>query len=254
MKFPIMQNQLLGEFGKPRDPAPYLKIIDLREYASYLEHVRDFNGNPWSCRIYGHELLEAPLNAAFRLLCEKGFAGELRTYDGCLCIRPPRGGSMPYSTHAWAIAIDLNAGSNPYGGRPTLSEGFVQCFTQCGFEWGGLWKPDSGRDGMHFQLAWTRVRTDGNPLNPVAWEGEAPTATRSEAPQAASAKKYRVTASRLNIRSGPGTEYEGLGQFPFGTIVALVETEAPDEASGWIPVSLKNGGIGWLSGDYLEEA
>lgn len=258
MEFPLLQNKLLSLFGTPKDPAPYLKVIDLGELSGCLGHVRDYEGNPWPGRIYGHELLEAPLKAAFRLLCEGGFAGELRTFDGCVCIRPPKGGSMPYSTHAWGMALDLNAGSNGYGQRPTLSYGFVSCFSQCGFEWGGIWRPDSGRDGMHFQLPWTRVRTDGNPLNPVAWEGEAPTilpetAKWWESPQEASAKKYRVTASTLNIRSGPGTGYEILGKFPAGAIVALAEIDVPAEASGWVPVMIKVNKIGWLAENYLEE-
>lgn len=164
----LMQNELLSRFGTPRDPAPYLKIIDLKEFAGYLGHVKDFNGNRWSCRIYAHELMEAPLKAAFKRLCERGLAGELRTFDGAVCIRPPKGGSMPYSVHAWGLAVDFNAGSNPYGGRPTLSSGFVKSLAENGFEWGGLW---SIPDGMHFQLPWIRVRSDDNPLNPVAWRG-----------------------------------------------------------------------------------
>jgi hypothetical protein len=31
-----------------------------------------------------------------------------------------------------------------------LSPGFVKCFTDNGFEWGGTWKR---KDPMHFQLA-----------------------------------------------------------------------------------------------------
>jgi hypothetical protein len=32
---------------------------------------------------------------------------------------------------------------------PKLSAGFVKCFTDNGFEWGGYWQR---KDGMHFQL------------------------------------------------------------------------------------------------------
>jgi hypothetical protein len=162
----LMQSELLSRFGTPRDPAPYLKIIDLREFAPYLWSVKDYNDNAWSCRIYGHELMEAPLRAAFKRLCERGLAGELLTFDGCVNIRPPSGGGMTYSVHAWGLAVDFNARTNGYGKRPALSSGFVKCFAECGFEWGGLWDTP---DGMHFQLPWIRVRTDGNPLNPVAW-------------------------------------------------------------------------------------
>ena len=53
------------------------------------------------------------------------------------------------SLHSWGVAIDVNAAWNGFGKKPTLSKEFVKCFTDAGFDWGGLWaKPDS----MHFQL------------------------------------------------------------------------------------------------------
>jgi hypothetical protein len=54
------------------------------------------------------------------------------------------------SLHSWGIAVDVNAFSNGLGKEPTLSAGFVKCFTDAGFDWGGVWKR---KDGMHFQLA-----------------------------------------------------------------------------------------------------
>ena len=54
------------------------------------------------------------------------------------------------SLHSWGIAIDLNAFENGLNMAPKLSPGFVKCFTDAGFEWGGNWQR---KDGMHFQLA-----------------------------------------------------------------------------------------------------
>ena len=54
------------------------------------------------------------------------------------------------SLHSWGIAIDVNAFENGLNQIPKLSPGFVKCFTDAGFEWGGTWKR---KDGMHFQLA-----------------------------------------------------------------------------------------------------
>lgn len=144
----ISESDLLSLFGRPRDPAPYLKIIDLAEFKNDLSHVKDYLGHTWSCRIYGHKLLEAPLRIAFKNLISRGYAGELRTFDGCVCVRPKTSGNG-WSTHAWGLALDFNAGANGYGRRPTLSAGFVKCFTDAGFEWGGSWRTP---DGMHFQL------------------------------------------------------------------------------------------------------
>lgn len=89
-----------------------------------------------------------PLTAAFQNLTQRGYASEIKTWDGCFNIRKKRGGST-MSLHSWAVAIDLNAASNAFGSKPTLSAGFVKCFTDAGFDWGGNW---SKPDGMHFQL------------------------------------------------------------------------------------------------------
>jgi hypothetical protein len=148
----LLQSQLTSLFGKPRDPAPYLVIIDLAEFKPALAHVKDYLGHPWSCRIYGHKLLEAPLRQAFKNLIAMGFAAELRTYDGCLCIRPMTSGHG-WSVHSWGLALDFNAATNGYGRKPSFSPGLVKCFTNAGFEWGGKW---STPDGMHFQLPKTR--------------------------------------------------------------------------------------------------
>jgi hypothetical protein len=99
-------------------------------------------------KIYCNKLMVAPLTQAFKNLIDRGFVGELKTWDGCFNIRLKRGLST-YSLHSWAIAIDVNAAWNGLGVIPVLSEGFVKCFTDAGFEWGGKW---TRSDGMHFQL------------------------------------------------------------------------------------------------------
>lgn len=116
-------------------------------------------------KIYCHRALVGPLSVAFDYLITRGFVDELRTWDGCFNIRIIRGYEKKFaelmsahktmeankyrSIHSWGLAIDLNAAWNALGVVPTLSAGFVQCFTDAGFEWGGNWKR---KDGMHFQL------------------------------------------------------------------------------------------------------
>lgn len=100
-------------------------------------------------KLYCNKDMVAPLSAAFKNLIERGFVKELKTFDGCFNIRKKRGLSS-LSLHSWGIAIDVNAAWNALGAKPTLSAGFVKCFTDAGFEWGGTW---SRLDGMHFQLA-----------------------------------------------------------------------------------------------------
>lgn len=100
-------------------------------------------------RIYCNRDMVGPLEHAFRHLIARGFVDELRTWDGCFNIRKKKGGTST-SLHAWGMAIDVNAAWNGFGKPPTLSSGFVKCFTDAGFDWGGAW---GVRDGMHFQLS-----------------------------------------------------------------------------------------------------
>lgn len=101
-------------------------------------------------RIYCNKLMIEPLTQAFKSLICTGHVNELKTWDGCWNIRMKRGGNT-WSLHSWAIAIDVNASENGLNMKPKLSAGFVKCFTDAGFDWGGFWK--SPIDGMHFQLA-----------------------------------------------------------------------------------------------------
>lgn len=100
-------------------------------------------------KIYCNKDMVEPLSKALQALISTGHVKELKTWDGCFNIRKKRGlGSM--SLHSWGIAVDLNAFENGLNMTPKLSAGFVKCFTDNGFEWGGTWKR---KDGMHFQLA-----------------------------------------------------------------------------------------------------
>jgi hypothetical protein len=100
-------------------------------------------------RIYCNRIMVQPLTKAFTNLIQRGFVDELKTWDGCFNIRKKRG-LASQSLHSWGIAIDVNASWNGLGKEPVLSSGFVKCFTDAGFDWGGNWKR---KDGMHFQLS-----------------------------------------------------------------------------------------------------
>jgi hypothetical protein len=99
-------------------------------------------------RIYCNKAMIAPLTKAFTSLISTGFVKELKTWDGCFNVRKKRG-LTSHSLHSWGIAIDVNAFENGLRQTPKLSAGFVKCFTDAGFEWGGLWERI---DAMHFQL------------------------------------------------------------------------------------------------------
>ena len=100
-------------------------------------------------RIYCNRDMVQPLSQAFQNLISTGHVDELKTWDGCFNIRKKRG-LASQSLHSWGIAIDVNAFENGLNKTPKLSAGFVKCFTDAGFNWGGNWKR---LDGMHFELA-----------------------------------------------------------------------------------------------------
>jgi hypothetical protein len=101
-------------------------------------------------KIYCNREIHAPLLAALEALAARGLLAQLKTFDGAWSIRPVRGSEL-LSTHAYGLAIDLNAATNALGARPSLSKEFVACFTEQGFSWGGNFRR---LDGMHFSLAW----------------------------------------------------------------------------------------------------
>src|SRR4030042_6154948 len=61
-------------------------------------------------------------------------------------------------------------------------------------------------------------------------------------------KNYRVIAKGgLNIRAGPGTQYEDLGDLLPGEVVVSPDT------SKFVPILLEDNSIGWAAREYLEE-
>ena len=100
-------------------------------------------------KLYCNKAIIQPLTLAFNNLINRGFVKELKTWDGCFNVRKKRGLNSQ-SLHSWGIAIDVNAAWNGLNKIPQLSPGFVKCFTDAGFDWGGTWK--NRPDGMHFQL------------------------------------------------------------------------------------------------------
>lgn len=100
-------------------------------------------------RIYCNKDLVGPLEQAFKNLIATEHVKEIKTWDGCFNIRKVRGGKS-MSLHSWGIAVDINAFENGLYQIPKLSPGFVKCFTDAGFYWGGNFKR---LDGMHFQLS-----------------------------------------------------------------------------------------------------
>lgn len=56
----------------------------------------------------------------------------------------------------------------------------------------------------------------------------------------------------LNVRAGPGTEYEKIGSLSPGSVVK--ELGASSTAPGWVLVGYQNWPTGWVSTDYLQRS
>jgi hypothetical protein len=137
----VTSNEFFKKFGEPN-------INFERKWMTLWDVPTELEIGVIPKKIYCNKLLVKPLEKAFKNLIERGFVSELKTWDGCFNVRLKRGLSS-YSLHSWAIALDVNAAWNGLNVKPVLTEGFVKCFTDAGFEWGGNW---TRKDGMHFQL------------------------------------------------------------------------------------------------------
>jgi D-alanyl-D-alanine carboxypeptidase/Bacterial SH3 domain/Transglycosylase SLT domain len=202
--FPIFQKELTAKFGTPdyrQFARKNLTTIDLSEFAGPLAHMRTFDGKAFTS-VYGHKLLAGPLKMALRLVCDRGLAKQLKTYDGCFNIRAMKSGSS-MSVHSWGLALDFNCATNPFQTDDArtwpevitdFSSDFVKCFAEAGFEWGGLW--NSVHDAMHFQLPWTQDWQDSSkPLRPEVY-----------APEAAAEPPKPEKSSPVSAESGSSTQ------------------------------------------------
>jgi hypothetical protein len=140
----------------------YLVRCDLSAYEDDLRHLyfgwldqddKAFVHSNWFGFVC-HRLVAPRFQAAFGKIVERNLHASLKTFDGCFSPRFMRG-SDTWSTHSWAIAIDLDARWNRFGQTTfQMSEEVAQCFEQEGFIWGGRWQ---GRpDAMHFQYCTVR--------------------------------------------------------------------------------------------------
>ena len=135
----ITASQALAKYGPPEKEAAMVLWTVPQELTIFTIPKR----------IYCNRDLVEPLKEALFHLVQRGHILELKTWDGCFNIRKKHSGRT-ISLHSWALALDVNAAWNGYGKQPTLSKGFVECFIDSGFDWGGNWRTP---DGMHFQLA-----------------------------------------------------------------------------------------------------
>lgn len=103
-------------------------------------------------RIYCNKDLAKPLEKVLRALIEQGLHKEIKTWDGCFNIRKQRGSSV-ISTHAFGMAIDMNAAHNPF--RHTREQCIAKGLIPFTKEFVAVWEKNGWTslpsDLMHFQ-------------------------------------------------------------------------------------------------------
>jgi D-alanyl-D-alanine carboxypeptidase len=111
-------------------------------------------------RVTCHRKIFPQLRKAMRELKRKGLAHTARESNYAGCFNPrfissydnsDVGPVRRLSRHAWGIALDINAGNNPFGRKPNQDRRLVRIMKKWGFTWGGKWALP---DGMHFE--WER--------------------------------------------------------------------------------------------------
>jgi uncharacterized protein YgiM (DUF1202 family) len=84
---------------------------------------------------------------------------------------------------------------------------------------------------------WTRVRRLKDDL--TGWCSSAYLKT---------GERYRVTASKLHLREGPGVDFSSLGYLQFNEIVTGIDV---DDTGGWRQIRLSDGRTGWSAARYF---
>lgn len=123
------------------------KYLGLYRVPEQLRNSFKYAGKPVSSISMNKDMIPAFSHVMLTIMNDN-LEHLIYSYDGCFNIRLSRG-STRISTHAYAMAIDLNAEHNGLGVKPKMDLRIVEAFEAAGFVWGGRWKRP---DGMHFQF------------------------------------------------------------------------------------------------------
>jgi hypothetical protein len=153
---PARPAQLKTRFGEPAVGLPYGDDWVRIDPAFVRRHIVT-RQVPILGSVTCHRAMMGPLRAALGELARRGLSRLVDPGDYAGCYAPrriqPRG---QLSLHAWGVAIDLNAGANPFLGRSRQDPRLVRTMERHGFTWGGDWP--TRPDPMHFELRNLRRR------------------------------------------------------------------------------------------------
>jgi hypothetical protein len=112
-----------------------------------------------------HKAIAGPLQAAIKEVARRNLLDRILKWDGLWVPRHKAWNpEQSLSSHSWGIAFDINAAWNAYGAEPAPKGALgsvvelAPIFESFGFAWGGLFRPNSARDGMHFEYCHATVQ------------------------------------------------------------------------------------------------
>jgi hypothetical protein len=146
---PARPGPLKARFGEPAVGLPYGDDWVRLDPAFVRRHLVT-RRVPILGAVTCHRAMLPHLRSALAELSRRGLARLVDPGDYAGCYAPRRirpGGAL--SLHAWGLAVDLNASTNPFGGRSAQDRRLVRVMRRHGFTWGGDWP--TRPDPMHFE-------------------------------------------------------------------------------------------------------
>ena len=143
---PVLVKVVFGEFAARPDPARpgYLRI----DPSWVHDHIVTATV-PVLGKVTCNRALIPQLRDAMLAVRDRGLADTIKTYAGCYVPKfINRNPASLISHHAWGMAFDVNAATNPYGASPHQDPRLVRVLEQHGFIWGGSFLVP---DGNHFE-------------------------------------------------------------------------------------------------------
>ena len=147
---PARPAELKARFGEPAVGLPYREDW-VRLDPGFLRRYIVTRRVPLLGAVSCHRRMIPALRSAMAGLRRRGLSHlvDAAEYAGCYAPRriQPSG---TLSLHAWGLAVDLNAASNPVGGESNQDPRLVRAMERNGFSWGGDFP--TVPDPMHFEF------------------------------------------------------------------------------------------------------
>jgi D-alanyl-D-alanine carboxypeptidase len=147
---PARPAELKARFGEPAVGLPYGEDWVTLDPGFLRSHIVS-NRVPLLGTVTCHRRMIPPLRSALAELRRRGLGHTVEPSEYAGCYAPRRiQPSGTLSLHAWGLAVDLNAASNPLGGESNQDPRLVRTMERHGFYWGGDFP--TVRDPMHFEF------------------------------------------------------------------------------------------------------